>query len=118
MNKSIFSQALSSILETEDDRRAESFTMINVRPGEKVAAMLDILAYLSKKTPSTLIAEALSTELKEYACSSISHADAILDAVEVLATPGMVNSESALGLLKKEGSLTIRNPYMKDLQLL
>ena len=118
MNKSIIFNALSSILEDEDDKRAENFTMINVRPGEKVSAMLDILTFLSKKTPSTLIAEALSTQLAEYACSSVSHADAVLDAVEqVLAAQGTANPESAIGLLEKVGFLRIENPYMKNLQL-
>ena len=116
MNKNIFSQALSSIIETEDENREENFSMINVRPGEKVAAMLDILAHLSKKTPSALIADVFSIELESYACSSILHADAVLDAVEqVLTTQGMLNPESALGLLEKKDVLTIRNPFMKDI---
>lgn len=118
MNKSIISNALSSIIEAEDEHRAESFSMINVRPGEKVAAMLDILTHLSKKTPSALIADALSTELAHYAYSSISHADAVLDAVEqALATQGMVNPECALGLLKEAKYIEIRNSFMKHLNL-
>ena len=114
MNKSIISNALSSIIEAEDDKRAENFTMINVRPGEKVSAMLDILTFLTKKTPSTLISEAFSIQLAEYTCSSVSHADAVLDAVEqVLETQGIVNPESALGLIEKVGVLKINNPYMQ-----
>lgn len=116
MNRNIFSQALSSVIETEDEHRAESFSMINIRPGEKVAAMLDILTHLSKKTPSALIADVFSTELASYACSSILHADAVLDAVEqVLTTPGILNPESALGLLEKKDVLTIKSPFMKDI---
>ena len=114
MNKSIISNALSSILEAEDEHRAESFSMINVRPGEKVAAMLDILTHLSKKTPSALIADALSRELANYACSSISHADAVLDAVEqALANQEVVNPECALGFLQEAKFLEIRNSLMK-----
>ena len=118
MNESIISNALSSIIEAEDEHRAENFSMINVRPGEKVAAMLDILTHLSNKTPSALIADALSRKLAEYAVSSADHVDAVLGAAEiVLVSQGGFSHESALGLLQKKKILEVRNPFMRKIAL-
>lgn len=118
MSNGIFSQALSKMAEAESDKQSESFAMINIRPGPKISAMLDIACHISKKTPSALIAEALSRKLAEYAVSSADHVEPVLGAAEiVLVSQGGFSPESALGLLQKKKILEICNPFMRKIAL-
>ena len=83
MSRGILSKVIEEIGETQAEIRAEDYTMVNVRPGEKVASMLDLVSALSGKTPSAVVAEELSSRLAAYAVSSATHAGAILDAARV-----------------------------------
>ncbi len=82
MSRGILSKMIEEIGESQAEIRAEDYTMVNVRPGEKVASMLDLVSGLSGKTPSAVIAEELSSRLAAYATSSATHARAILNAAE------------------------------------
>lgn len=118
MNNGIFSQALSKMAEAESDKQSESFAIINIRPGPKISAMLDVACHINKKTPSALIADALSRKLAEYAASSADHVDAVLGAAEiVLVSQDEISPESALGLLQKKKLLEVRNPFMRKIVL-
>ena len=98
MSNGIFSQALSKMAEAESDKQSESFAIINIRPGPKISAMLDIACHISKKTPSALIADALSRKLAEYAVSSAGHVDAMLGAAEIaLVSQGGFSPENTSG---------------------
>ena len=50
MSRGILSKMIEEIGESQAEIRAEDYTMVNVRPGEKVASMLDLLSGLSGKT--------------------------------------------------------------------
>ena len=82
MTSGILSKLINEIGEAHAEARAESYAMVNVRPGEKVAVMLDILSKLSGKSPSALVADEVSRRLADYAAASSANAEAILEAVE------------------------------------
>ncbi len=119
MSNGILSKLISEIGEAKAEARAESYTMVNVRPGEKVASMLDILSKLSGKSPSALVADEVSSRLAQFAASSMSNADAILDAAErALEQDNAYGFQdgSALDFLEKAGLLKIENPFQKQLR--
>jgi ribosomal silencing factor RsfS len=118
MSTGILSKAIAHLVEEQSDKRAEDFAVVNVRPGEKVSAMLDVIAHIFQKTPATLIADALSQKLESYAGSSPVHAEAILNAAgQVIAARGVLSSSSALGLLQERGLVNVTNPFMRDIDL-
>ncbi len=113
MNSNIISKAISKVVEAKSDKTYEGFIMVNVRPGEKVAAMLDVLSHLNGKTPSEIIGQALSVQLAAYAASSPDHAEAILNAAErVMTDLGTPHANCALGVLTKEGLVEVSNPFI------
>ena len=119
MSNGILSKLISEIGEAKAEARAESYTMVNVRPGEKVASMLDILSKLSGKSPSALVADEVSRRLAQFAASSMRNADAILDAAErALEQDNAYGFQdgSALDFLEKAGILKIENPFQKQLR--
>ena len=81
MSHGPISKLVSSLDQTVSEARAENYAMINVRPGEKVSAMLDVLSGVMGSTPSALLTDALSERLAEYAVSSEKNVDAVLSAV-------------------------------------
>lgn len=117
MNDGIFSKVLSNLAEADAVRRSESFVMVNVRPGPKISAMLEIVCHLNQQTPSALMAEKLSKKLAVYAVSSAAHASAVLEAAELtIESQEWISTDSALGLLVEEKLLQVRNPYMRDIK--
>lgn len=82
MSHGILAKLISEIGEADADSRAESYAMVNVRPGDKVAAMLEILSKLSGRSASSLVTDQISLRLARYAASSPENADVILDAAE------------------------------------
>ncbi|SPB14313.1 hypothetical protein NOV72_01563 [Caballeronia novacaledonica] len=118
MNPNIISKAISKAVEAKSEKTHEGYIMVNIRPGEKVSAMLDVLSHLNGKTPSEIIGQALSGKLAEYAASSPDHGSAILDALEqVMTDHGNPHENSALGILKKEGLVKISNPFIAKVAL-
>ncbi|NCM96084.1 MAG: hypothetical protein GW948_01865 [Rhodobacterales bacterium] len=119
MTNGILSKLIHEIGEAHADARAESYAMVNVRPGEKVAVMLDLLSRLSGKSPSALIADEISRRLAAYAASSPRNTEAILDAVEKALEQDNAygfQEGSALKLLQKSGIVEIDDPISKQLQ--
>lgn len=113
MSNGILSKLISEIGEAKAEARSESYTMVNVRPGEKVSAMLDLLAKLSGKSPSALISDELSRRLAILATSNPAYTDAILSAVEKsLGESGSCGFQngSALDYLEKDKIIEIENP--------
>lgn len=104
-------ELISSIEVSEEERRSENYVMINVRPGEKISAMLDVLSHLFQKTPSVVINgdNLLSEVIAGYAASTPLHGNAVLEAVEkTLKENGFLSKECALELLEKAGVLELK----------
>lgn len=117
MSRGILSKMIEEIGETQAEIRAEDYTMVNVRPGEKVASMLDLVSSLSGKTPSAVVAEELSSRLAAYAVSSPPHAGAILDAAEKALTQNqMLQPGCALDILQKADVFELENGFEKQIR--
>lgn len=113
MSNGILSKLISEIGEANAEARSEKYTMVNVRPGEKVSAMLDLLAKLSGKSPSALISDELSRRLAILATSNPAYMGAILSAVEKsLDESGSYEFQdgSALDYIEKAKIIEIENP--------
>ena len=116
MSRGIISKLIEEIGEAQFEARAEEYTMVNVRPGEKVSAMLELVAALSGKSASAVVAEVLSSRLAEYAASSIDRIDAIMDAAEeTLKQDGRFQPGCALENLEKANILKLENGFHKQL---
>lgn len=118
MSNGILSKLISEIGEANAEARSESYTMVNVRPGEKVSAMLDLLAKLSGKSPSALVSDELSRRLAILATSNPAYTDAILSAVEKsLEESGSYGFQdgSALDYLEKAKIIEIENPIISQI---
>lgn len=114
------SDPIASLLESAtakaETRRAETYEMINARPGAKVAAMIELLASLRGVPVSTMLTDALSERLAKHAAADRTYATAILDAAErYVAEHGAPSEESALGRLISDGLLRIEtdNPHIR-----
>ncbi|MCR6499074.1 hypothetical protein MUO32_08530 [Shinella sp. CPCC 101442] len=117
MSRGILSKVIEDIGEAQAEIRAEDYTMVNVRPGEKVAVMLELIAVLSGKTASAVVAEELSSRLAAYAASSVAHVDAIMDATErALKQSQMLQPGSALAILQKGGVLEVEDGFHEKLR--
>lgn len=89
-------------------RRAETYDVVNLRPGAKVAAMMELLAELRGVPVSTMLTDALSDRLSKHAASDPAHAAAILNAAEgFVSEHGVPSEDSALGKLAASGLLTV-----------
>ncbi|NYS80500.1 MULTISPECIES: hypothetical protein [Halomonadaceae] len=109
MSIGILSTVIQAIDEAQMEARAEQHTMVNVRPGEKVSSMLDLVAELSGKSATGLVSEALSSHLQTYAAASFEYADSIMEAAEqALKQDGMLQPGSALELLEKADVITVQ----------
>jgi len=108
MSNGIMSRVIEESLRPSIEARTDSYMMVNVRPGEKVAALLDLLSRLAGMTPSALMADRLSEALADYAASSTAHGPAILDAAETaLKQDRTFYDDCALSLLKKRGVIEV-----------
>lgn len=119
MTQGILSKLINEIGDAHAEARAENYTMVNVRPGDKVASMLDILSKLSGKSPSALVTDEISRRLAGYVVSSSHSAEAILDATEkALQEEGFFAFQdgSALDYLQKAGVIEVEDPIRKKLQ--
>jgi hypothetical protein len=113
MSKGVLTTIIDGIGGADAEQRAESYAMVNVRPGEKVAVMLDLLAKLSGKSPSALVTDEISRRLALYAAASTANTEAILSAAEnVLKQGGGYGFQegSALARLHSEGIVAIKGP--------
>lgn len=113
MSNGILSKLINEIGEANAEARSESYTMVNVRPGEKVSAMLDLLAKLSGKSPSALVSDELSKRLAKRVASNPAYADTILKAVEMSLAEresSGFQENSALDYLQKQGVIEVKDP--------
>jgi len=120
MTNGILSKLINEIGEAHAEARAEHYTMVNVRPGDKVASLLDILSKLSGKSPSALVTEEISRRLAAFVASSSNNAALILDAAEeALKQDGAYGFQvgSALDLLGKAGIIKVKDASMPDIRL-
>lgn len=113
---------ISSIETSEEELQAEDYVMVNVRPGEKISAMLDVFSHLFKKTPSAIIngGNTFSEHLAKYAASNPLHGDAVLEAVEkALEKGGSLPEGCALNLLERKYGileLNVNSAFSKHLK--
>lgn len=118
MSNGILSRLVEDGKRSTNEARSESYVMINVRPGEKVGALLDLMARLTGKTPSVLMADKLSEALADLAQSSANYAPAILEAATQALKDNRHMSDGALSILVKKGVLEFDSPYSRKLDLL
>lgn len=117
MSLGIISKVIEDIADAQTDALSHEYTMVNVRPGEKVSAMLDLVAALSGKSASALVAQVLSVRLAEYAASCVTYKDAILDAAQAALTlSGMFQPGCALSLLEQADVINVENGFQKTLR--
>lgn len=110
MSIGILSNVIQAIGEAQIEARAEQHIMVNVRPGEKVSAMLDLVAELSGKSATGLVSEVLSFRLQAYAASALEYTGPIMDSAEqVLKQDGMFQPGCALDLLAKANVISVKN---------
>lgn len=88
MSNGIISQLIENIEHENDEILVEQFTMISVRPSEKVLAMLDVMVELSGKNYSSEISKIISSQLLDEVHSSIEYAEPILNAAEQVFNAG------------------------------
>lgn len=88
MSNGIISQLIENIEHENDEILVEQFTMISVRPSEKVLAMLDVMAELSGKNYSSEISRIISSRLLDKVRSSIEYAEPIINAAEQIFNAG------------------------------
>jgi hypothetical protein len=116
MSRGILSRMIEDGKRSADEVRAESYVMVNVRPGEKVAALLDLLSRLTGKSPSALVAEKLSEALADSAASSAAHGPAILDAAaSAIKQDAYLNDGCALQFLEKRGVIKVSNVRLEKI---
>lgn len=104
MKNSVFGEALYNLAQAEIEGNTNDFVMINMRPGDKISAMLEVLAMIQKKSPTAIIAEALSMHIAHHAMSSPIYADAIIRSANKLGEY-RIEEGTALSILKENGLL-------------
>lgn len=118
MSKNPIARLRQDLEETASTRRAETYEMINVRPGSKIAAMIELLAELRGVPISSMLTDDLSERLAIHAASDKRYAPAILDAAQAfIAEHGAPSPDSALGHLVARGLLKIEtdNPFLRTI---
>lgn len=88
MSSGIISQLIENIENENEESLIEQFTIISVRPNEKVLAMLNIMTELSGRNYSSEISRIISSQLLNEVCSSIEYAEPILNAAEQVFNTG------------------------------
>lgn len=118
MSDGILSRLVEDGKQSAAEARAESYVMINVRPGEKVSALLDLLSRLAGKSPSALMVERLSEMLADFAMSSAAHGPAILNAATTILEKDAVFFDGcALAILEQRGVIKHRLTAFDNLDL-
>lgn len=103
MSDGFFSRLLEDGRRKEAEAKSEEYAMVNVRPGEKVAAMLDLMSQLRGKSPSAIMADELSNELAAYAVEDSKHGPAILEAAALAIEQDGFWGDGALARLREWG---------------
>ncbi|WML92091.1 hypothetical protein RCF98_07040 [Thiothrix lacustris] len=116
MTNGIISSLIKDIEENNNEIRAEQYAMVNVRPNEKILAMIEVMMKISGKNYSSLFTEIISLELADIAASNIEYAEPILNAAEQVFNKEdhyFLQQDCALSILKDEGYIKIYeyNPF-------
>lgn len=108
MNRNPIARLRQEIEDRASAKGADTYDMMNVRPGSKISAMIELLAELRGVPVSTMLTDELSEKLAQHAASDLGHAPAILDAATAyIAMHGEPSEDSALGRLLDRGVLKI-----------
>mgnify|MGYP001013532388 CR=1 FL=1 len=110
MKNGVFAEALHNLEQAAIEANTDDFVIINMRPGDKISAMLEILAMIHKKSPTVIIAEALSQHIANHAMSSPIYADAIIRSANK-AGKYSIGKGTALSILKENGLLEEINHF-------
>lgn len=113
MTKSAFSPIIDSEEHSQDETSSNEYVIVNVRPGPKLAAMIDLLCEINGKTPSALLSKLLSDELAEYAAMSKANAEAIKTAALQSIAENISITDGALGILYEKGILEHDGPLVQ-----
>lgn len=117
MKQGIFGEALHNLAQMEVEGNADDFVIINMRPGVKTAAMLEVLSMIQKKSPAAIISDALSMHISHHAMSSSIYADAIIKAANKANESSIHQKGSALSILIDNGLLKKINPFVSQFKL-
>lgn len=104
MKNGVFAEALHNLEQAAIEVNTDDFVVINMRPGDKISAMLEILAMIQNKSPAAIIAEALSEHIAHHAMSSPIYANAIIKSANEAGICS-IRKGTALSILKDNGLL-------------
>lgn len=116
MKNGVFAEALHNLEQAAIEANTDDFVIINMRPGDKISAMLEVLAMIQKKSPTAIIADALSQHIANHAISSSMYADAIIKSANKAGTYS-IGRGTALSILKEKGLLEEINHFKLNLNL-
>lgn len=116
MKNGVFAEALHNLEQAAIEINTDDFVIVNMRPGDKISAMLEILAMIHKKSPTVIIAESLSQHIANHAMSSPIYADAISKSAN---REGRyrIGKGTALSILKENGLLEEIDRFESKLKL-
>lgn len=116
MKNGVFAEALHNLEQAAIEANTDDFVIINLRPGDKISAMLEILAMIQNKSPAAIIAEALSEHIAHHAMSSPIYANAIIKSANEAGIYS-IRKGTALSILKENGLLEEINHFEFKLKL-
>lgn len=96
-----------------EDDKSDEYVTISIRPGLKIASMIEVFLKLSNKRISSLLINNISTELYEYVIKNKNYAKAIQNACKKLASEDpylviyMNFTDDCLSMLDKNGYISV-----------
>ncbi len=112
MTKKPITRLRDDLMEAASSRRADSYEMINIRPGSKIAAMIELLAELRGVPIASMLTDSLSDQLAAYAAADRGRLSVVLDVTaDLLAEDEHPSEQCAVGRLKDQGILKIETEY-------
>lgn len=118
MSKNPIARLRQDLEDKASTRRAETYEMINIRPGSKIAAMIELLAELRGVPVSSMLTDDLSERLAQHAASDLGNASIVLDAATAyIREYGEPSQDSAFGRLVARNVLTVEtdNPLIRNM---
>lgn len=112
MTKKPITRLRDDLMEAASSRRADSYEMINIRPGSKIAAMIELLAELRGVPIASMLTDSLSDQLAAYAAADRGRLSVVLDVTaDLLAEDEHPSEQCAIGRLMDQGVLKIETEY-------
>jgi hypothetical protein len=105
MSNGIILSVIKDIEKINNETHVEQYTIVNVRPSEKILVMIDIMMKISGKNYSSVISEIISSQLVNIAASDIEYAEPILNTAEQLFNEGdrCFQKDCAFDILCRKG---------------